>query len=143
MLSLSIRDLYYWHGTNRVLNGLDLEVESNSLCCIVGPSGAGKTTLLKIIVGQCDASRGSVEWGGKDIKSLGSKERATAMVYQNYALFPHLTVWENVTFGLEDEGLSTVALKQRALDALKMVDAREWAQKRPQELSGGQQQRVA
>ena len=143
MLSLSIRDLHCWHGTNSVLNGLDLEVESNSLCCIVGPSGAGKTTLLKIIVGQCDASRGSVEWGGKDIKSLGSKERATAMVYQNYALFPHLTVWENVTFGLEDEGLSTVVLKQRALDALKMVDAREWAQKRPQELSGGQQQRVA
>lgn len=143
MLSLSISDLHYWHGTNRVLHGLNLHVESNSLYCIVGPSGAGKTTLLKILAGQLEASQGFIQWGGQDMKSLGPKQRATAMVYQNYALFPHLTVWENVTFGLEDEGLSATALKQRALDALKLVDAKEWAQKLPQELSGGQQQRVA
>lgn len=143
MPSLSISDLHYWHDANRVLHGLNLNVESNSLYCIVGPSGAGKTTLLKILAGQWEASQGSIQWGGREMKSLEPKERATAMVYQNYALFPHLTVWENVTFGLEDEGLSGAALKQRALDALKLVDAKEWAQKRPQELSGGQQQRVA
>lgn len=143
MLPLTINDLHYWHGTNGVLNGLNLQVSPRSLCCIVGPSGAGKTTLLKILSGQLEATRGQIQWGGQEIKSWPSKPRVTAMVYQNYALFPHLTVTENVIFGLEAEGLSSVALKQRALDALKLVDALEWATKRPQELSGGQQQRVA
>lgn len=130
-------------GSAEVLAGVDLTVPEGSLCCLVGPSGSGKTTLLKILAGKLDAEGGKVTLDGRDWSFTPPAQRGIAMVMQNYALFPHLSVLENAAFGLEELGVPAAAARQRALEALRWVRADAWAARRPQELSGGQQQRVA
>ena len=143
MLAINIQDLHYQIGSHPILNGVNLQVESGSLYCLVGPSGSGKTTLLKILAGLIEGHTGSVKLEGKNLNEKTDTARATAMVFQNYALFPHLTVWENVALDLSDSGLSPIEVKERAYHALHSVDAKSWALRRPSELSGGQQQRIA
>ena len=143
VLSVRVTGLRRRLGSAEVLSGVDLSVEAGTLYCLVGPSGSGKTTLLKILAGQSESDGGRVLLGGKDLKALDPRDRATAMVFQNYALFPHLTALENVAFGLEALGLTESAIRTHALEALTAVGAEAWATRRPQELSGGQQQRIA
>lgn len=143
VLSVRVTGLRRRLGSAEVLGGVDLAVDAGMLYCLVGPSGSGKTTLLKILAGQSESDGGRVLLGGKDLKALDVRDRATAMVFQNYALFPHLTALENAAFGLEALGLSAEEIRTRALEALTAVGAEAWASRRPQELSGGQQQRVA
>lgn len=143
VLSVRVTGLRRRLGSAEVLSGVDLSVSAGTLYCLVGPSGSGKTTLLKILAGQSESDGGRVLLGGKDLKALDPRGRATAMVFQNYALFPHLTALENVAFGLEAFGLTESAIRTHALEALTAVGAEAWATRRPQELSGGQQQRIA
>jgi len=143
VLSVEVHGLRRRLGSAEVLAGVDLSIAAETLYCLVGPSGSGKTTLLKVLAGQAESDGGRVLLGGKDLKALDARGRATAMVFQNYALFPHLSVLENAGFGLEALGLGPAEVRARALEALAAVGAEAWAARRPQELSGGQQQRVA
>lgn len=143
VLSVQVINLRRRLGSAEVLAGVNLAVPASSLTCLVGPSGSGKTTLLKILAGQVEGESGRVELGGRDALALSQRDRATAMVFQNFALFPHLSVGENVSGGLESLGLSPTEIAKRTQAGLEAVGAMAWSARRPQELSGGQQQRVA
>jgi len=141
--TLTVTGLRRRLGSSEVLAGVDLTVPSGSLYCLVGPSGSGKTTLLKILAGKLDPEGGKIALDGRDWSFTSPAKRGIAMVMQNYALFPHLSVLENAAFGLEELGVAPEEARRRATEALRWVRAEAWAGRRPQELSGGQQQRVA
>jgi len=125
------------------LHDLNLSVEKGQFVALLGPSGCGKTTTLKLIAGLLRPTAGTIRIGGKDVTSLGPEQRNTAMVFQNYALFPHLTVEQNVTFGLRMKGGGHEHPQQRSLDEiLDLMGLGKLRAKYPKELSGGQQQRV-
>ncbi|MBL8573674.1 MAG: ABC transporter ATP-binding protein [Hyphomicrobiaceae bacterium] len=121
----------------------DLTIEAGEFFSILGPSGCGKTTLLRVVSGFLSPSEGRVLIGGRDLTATGPAERPTAMIFQSLALFPQMTVWENVAFGLEARGVDKATRKRRAEELLALVALAEHAGKRPSELSGGQRQRVA
>ena len=126
------------------VNNVSLTVAPGELVTLLGPSGCGKTTILRMIAGFETPTAGRILLGGKDITHTPPNKRDTALVFQNYALFPHLTVWENVTFGLKlRKDLSPDEVKRRAERVLSQVGLSEMAQRSPDQLSGGQQQRVA
>ena len=143
MPTLAVTGLRRRLGSAEVLAGVDLEVPTGTLHCLVGPSGSGKTTLLKILAGKLDPDGGKVSLDGRDWSFTPPAKRGIAMVMQNYALFPHLSVLENAAFGLEELGVPADEARRRATEALRWVRAEDWAARRPQELSGGQQQRIA
>jgi iron(III) transport system ATP-binding protein len=126
-----------------VLRDIDLRIHAGELFFLLGPSGCGKTTLLRLIAGFLHPSSGSIRFGDKDVSALPAEKRGTAMVFQNYALWPHMTVAQNVRFGLEVQRVSTAEQKQRVQEALEMVGLAEFADRKVPSLSGGQQQRVA
>ncbi|MCX6821887.1 MAG: ABC transporter ATP-binding protein, partial [Candidatus Aenigmarchaeota archaeon] len=128
---------------NKVLKGMDLFVKDGSLVCLFGPSGCGKTTSLKIIAGLLQLDNGLVLFDNKDVTSLPPEERNTGFVPQNYALFPHLTVENNISFGLEVRNYSKEEIKNRIEELLKLIDLKGFENRYPRELSGGQQQKVA
>jgi putative spermidine/putrescine transport system ATP-binding protein len=141
--SLALRSVGKILGGRRVVDGLDLEVAAGELLCILGPSGYGKTTTLRMIAGFLKPDSGRVLIDGKDMTELGAQHRPTAMVFQNYALWPHMTVQRNITFGLRARGMSKPAANDRAYEALKLVGLERHASRMPGGLSGGEQQRVA
>lgn len=126
-----------------VLDGINLEIAPGELFFLLGPSGCGKTTLLRCIAGFCEPDSGEIRLGDEDITRRPPHQRDTGMVFQSYALWPHLTVRENVAFGLEQRRLPREEIGRRVDAALDMVRMRERADDRPNQLSGGQQQRVA
>jgi len=126
-----------------VLDGIDLEIAPGELFFLLGPSGCGKTTLLRCIAGFCAPDAGVIRIGERDVTRLPPHVRDTGMVFQSYALWPHLTVRENVAFGLEQRKVPRAEIAARADAALDTVRMRERAGDRPNQLSGGQQQRVA
>jgi putative spermidine/putrescine transport system ATP-binding protein len=127
-----------------VIKGISLSIEKGEFVSLLGPSGCGKTTLLRMIAGLESATRGSIFIGDKDSTSLPPEQRDIAMVFQSYALFPHLTVLENVLFPLRMRKLGSHAeQRERAHAVLQLVQLSHLAKRRPKELSGGQQQRVA
>jgi ABC-type Fe3+/spermidine/putrescine transport system ATPase subunit len=140
---LEVRDLSKSYGGPPVLENLSLAVSGGELCCLLGPSGCGKTTVLRIIDGLVQPDRGSVWLGGRDITDLPPRKRNLGMVFQSYALFPHLDVYENVAYGLRRRRVAGGQLHRRVQDALHMVRLADYGQRRVHELSGGQQQRVA
>ena len=123
------------------IENLDLYIPAGEFFALLGPSGCGKTTTLRIIAGLEEPTVGQVLLGGKDITLTKPHERPVNTVFQSYALFPHMTVLENVAFGLRRRGIDDPITK--ASDALHLVELRHLAERRPQQLSGGQQQRVA
>ncbi len=123
--------------------GLSLSVQAGELIALLGPSGCGKTTTLRMIAGLMPASAGRIVVAGRDVTALPSHKRDMGIVFQNYALFPHLTVAGNVAFGLEMRGVARPAIAERVRAALDMVRLGHLGARRPRELSGGQQQRVA
>jgi iron(III) transport system ATP-binding protein len=131
------------YGTVTAVKPLDLTVEAGSLVTLLGPSGCGKTTLLRIIAGLEHVSAGRVFIGNRDVTNLSAAERNAAMVFQSYALFPHLNVEGNVAFGLISGGLSRREARDRSATALATVGLAGLGDRLPSELSGGQQQRVA
>jgi len=126
-----------------VLLPLDLEIRSGELFFLLGPSGCGKSTLLRIIAGLLEPTEGKIYFDGQDITALPPEKRQAAMVFQNYALWPHLSVFENVAFGLRAERVPEKELRTKVEESLKLVRMQDYADRRVPSLSGGQQQRVA
>ena len=134
-------DLHY--GATHVLRDVNLEVRPGELFAFLGPSGCGKTTLLRLIAGFAHADRGRVRVGGEDITALPPWQRDIGLVFQSYALWPHMSVRRNVAFGLEQRRLPRAQIEQRVDEALALVGLSGHGARRPAQLSGGQQQRVA
>ncbi len=130
-------------GETRAVDGVTLDVEPGELFFLLGPSGCGKTTLLRCIAGFCLPERGAVFLGDRDVTRAPPHQRDTGMVFQSYALWPHMTVRENVAFGLEMRRVARTEMRRRVDEVLAMVRMEDRAAARPNQLSGGQQQRVA
>ncbi|MBS7791536.1 ABC transporter ATP-binding protein [Roseococcus sp. SDR] len=131
------------YGPVRAVKPLDLVIEGGTLVTLLGPSGCGKTTLLRMIAGLEQASEGRILIGGRDVTLLSAGERNVSMVFQSYALFPHMSVLENVAYGLVSSGIARRAAERTAEGALETVGLAGFGARLPSELSGGQQQRVA
>ncbi|RAH99382.1 Fe3+/spermidine/putrescine ABC transporter ATP-binding protein [Acuticoccus sediminis] len=131
------------YGDTTAVRGVDLKVPAGAYCCLLGPSGCGKTTTLRMIAGHEVATDGDIILGGRNVTGLPPAERGTAMMFQSYALFPHMTVLDNVAFALKVRGMRKAKRRDEAMERLKLVEMTQYAHRRPAELSGGQQQRVA
>jgi putative spermidine/putrescine transport system ATP-binding protein len=142
-LAVELNDLTRVYGSVRALDGLSLQMQPGELVALLGPSGCGKTTALRILAGLDEATTGSVSVGGKDLTRVPANKRDMGMVFQAYSLFPHLTVLDNVAFGLKLRGTDKAARRTRASDMLELVGLGEHRDKYADQLSGGQQQRVA
>ncbi|TRL42625.1 ABC transporter ATP-binding protein [Rhizobium straminoryzae] len=143
MADVSLRNVKKQFGALSVIKGVDLEVKDGEFCVFVGPSGCGKSTLLRMIAGLEDITSGALAIGGKDMTSVGPSERGVAMVFQSYALYPHMTVAENIGFGLKMTGHPKELIAERTGKAAKMLQLEALLQRKPGQLSGGQRQRVA
>lgn len=141
--SLEVSGVELRYGTFQALKGIDLSLDSGQFLALLGPSGCGKTSLLRSIAGFERPQAGAIEVDGKDMMPLRPRERNLGMVFQHYALFPHLTALGNVAFGLKCRGTPRAELADRATMALDLVGLSHLADRRPRQLSGGQQQRVA
>ena len=126
-----------------VIKGVDFEIEKGSLTTILGPSGCGKTTVLRMIAGLETPTGGQILMDGKDVTTLGPADRNVSMMFQSYALFPHMNVLENVMYGLKMSGIEKTEASRRAIETLGNVGLVNYDERLPSELSGGQQQRVA
>src|SRR5437016_11359611 len=135
-------DKVYENGVQAVF-GLTLEIHDGEFLVLVGPSGCGKTTALRMVAGLEDISDGTVSIGGRVVNDLSPKERDIAMVFQNYALYPHLSVGENIAFGLRLRKTPKDVVSERVAWAGKLLGLTPYLERRPKELSGGQRQRVA
>lgn len=127
----------------RAVDGLTLTIPHGSFTVLVGPSGCGKTTLLRMIAGLEEITEGEIRMGDINITNLEPGDRGLAMVFQNYALYPHMTVRENIEFGLVNARLPRFEIRERVQKALDIVGMGEYADRRPGRISGGQRQRVA
>lgn len=141
--SISVHGAVKRFGAVAAVDGADLEVRQGELFTLLGPSGCGKTTLLRMIAGLCPMDGGEVCFDGRSLNHIPAHRRDTGMVFQSYALFPHLTVAENVAYGLKARRVPRAELAARVEEALDLVQLGELAGRRPGELSGGQQQRAA
>ena len=130
-------------GPVMAVHAVDQVIEGGSYCCMIGPSGCGKSTLLRMIAGHESPSSGRIMIGGKDVTHVRTGERGTAMMFQNYALFPHLNLSDNVAFSLKLHGVAKDERRDRAREMLARVQLGHLADRMPAQLSGGQQQRVA
>jgi iron(III) transport system ATP-binding protein len=142
-MNVSLRQLSHRFGTTPVLRAVSLEVRDRELFFLLGPSGCGKTTLLRLIAGFHQPEAGAIFFGDRPMNGVPPHRRNTSMVFQNYALWPHLSVAENVVYGLEVRRLSAAEKRERVAEALAIVQMERFADRSPNQLSGGQQQRVA
>ena len=142
-MGIQIDDLAVAYGGQRVIDGLQLAIEPGTFFTLLGPSGCGKTTLLRTIAGFLAAERGSLKFGGTDVTRLPPHQRDIGMVFQDYALFPDKTVFDNVAYGLRARKVAGPALRERVAAALDRVGLGHLGDRHPAALSGGQRQRVA
>ncbi|NMB17963.1 MAG: ABC transporter ATP-binding protein [Erysipelothrix sp.] len=142
-VNITIRDAIKRYGDNTVIQGLSLDIKEGEFFTLLGPSGCGKTTLLRMIAGFNTIEGGSFYFNDELINNVNPSDRNIGMVFQNYAIFPHLTVFENVAFGLRQQKLSNDEINRRVNDVLETMQIKEYADRMPEKLSGGQQQRVA
>lgn len=143
MTALKLENVNKSFGVVQVLKDINLTVEEGEFVVFVGPSGCGKSTLLRVIAGLEDASSGTVSIGADVVNSIPPAKRGIAMVFQSYALYPHLSVKDNMGLGLKQEGQPKTVVEERVAKASKMLDLDNYLTRRPAELSGGQRQRVA
>ncbi len=143
MSSIRLSSLTKRFGPLLAVDNLDLELSQGELVAFLGPSGCGKTTTLRMIAGFEQADSGSIYLGGREVGSLPPERRDAGMVFQNYALFPHLTVFENVAFGLQMRKVPKAEIRERVADILAKVQLTGMEKRYPRQLSGGQQQRTA
>ena len=140
---LALSGVNHWFGTMQALDGITLRIEPGEMIALLGPSGCGKTTLLQIIAGFLQPSQGDVLLDGHHVEHIPANRRRVGMVFQNYALFPQLSVFENVAYGLKARGAASAAIKAKVAEMLALVKMGHLADRLPGQLSGGQQQRVA
>lgn len=140
---LEVKDIFKMYEGKPLLEGVSFSVARGKTVCLLGSSGSGKSTLLRIIAGLELPESGSVSWNGEDLANVPPFRRRFGLMFQDYALFPHRSVSENVAFGLRMQQLNTVEIRQRTNQALQTIDMLEFAERRVTDLSGGEQQRVA
>jgi multiple sugar transport system ATP-binding protein len=143
MANVSIRGLQKLYGTVEALSGIDLEIEDGEFTVLVGPSGCGKSTLLRTIAGLEEITDGTIAIGGEVVNDMRPRDRDVAMVFQDYALYPHMTVFNNIGFGLLARKLPKPEVEKRVKAAAKMLGIEKLLHRYPRQLSGGQRQRVA
>ena len=140
---IEIKNINVSYGSNHVLKDINLNIKNKDFYTFLGPSGCGKTTLLRLIAGFEKSQSGELFIGGKEISNSNPWERDVGMVFQNYALWPHMTVYKNISFGLEEKKIKNSEIQKRVADVLDLVDLKDLGKRYPYQLSGGQQQRVA
>ncbi len=140
---IALHDIRKSYGAVDVLKGIDLAIEEGELAVFVGPSGCGKSTLLRMIAGLDRPTGGRIEIDGADVTARGAADRGLAMVFQSYALYPHMTVRANMAFGLENTRMPRAEIDARIAEAARMLEIEPLLARRPGQLSGGQRQRVA
>jgi multiple sugar transport system ATP-binding protein len=143
MVHLSLKSVSKSFGVVQVIPGVDLEVEDGEFVVFVGPSGCGKSTLLRLIAGLERATSGDIFMDGMRMNDTPASERGLAMVFQSYALYPHMSVYKNIAFGLENMGLPRAEVNKRVTRAAAMLRLTDYLDRKPRALSGGQRQRVA
>ena len=143
MAGLILKDIQKSFGKTKVLHGISMDINDGEFIVIVGPSGCGKSTLLRMIAGLENVTSGEILINKEKVNDKEPMDRNIAMVFQNYALYPHMSVFKNMAYGLKIAGLPKVDIKERVREAAKMLELGELLERKPRELSGGQRQRVA
>ncbi len=143
MATVEFRGLTKSYGDAHIVHGIDLKVEDGEFVVLVGPSGCGKSTCLRMLAGLEDISGGEILIDGKVVNEVDARDRDIAMVFQDYALYPHMTVFENIAFSLRFRGVARNDIEARVMDAARTLGLVEVLQRKPKQLSGGQRQRVA
>ncbi len=143
MTGVTLKQAIKRYGDVQVIHGIDLEIEDGEFCVFVGPSGCGKSTLLRMIAGLEETSAGEIHIGARDVTRLDPSDRGVAMVFQTYALYPHMTVGENMGFGLKMNGVPASEIKEKVAMASDILKLGPYLDRKPKALSGGQRQRVA
>ncbi len=143
MATLTLSAVKKQFGGTQVLHGIDLDVEDGEMIVVVGASGCGKSTLLRIVAGLESPTSGTVRIDGRDVTALEPADRDIAMVFQNYALYPHMSVFDNMAYGLRIRGQSATEIRRRVNEAAEMLEIGALLTRKPRQLSGGQRQRVA
>ena len=143
MSTVSLRQVRKAYDAQEVVHGVDLEVADQEFVVLVGPSGCGKSTLLRMIAGLEDISGGEIAIGERVVNQIDPKDRDVAMVFQDYALYPHLSVFQNIAFSLQYRGVPKTDIARRVAQAAAILDIEPLLQRKPRQLSGGQRQRVA
>jgi multiple sugar transport system ATP-binding protein len=143
MASVTLRDVRKSFGSTEVVHGVDITIADGEFCVLVGPSGCGKSTLLRMVAGLEEISGGEVRIGERLVNRVPPKERDIAMVFQNYALYPHMTVYDNMAFSLKLAGRPDAEVRSRVAEATQILGLDEYLKRYPRQLSGGQRQRVA
>ncbi|SFP49527.1 ABC transporter ATP-binding protein [Tranquillimonas alkanivorans] len=136
-----IRKVY--PGGVEAIPGLSVDIEDGELCVLVGPSGCGKSTLLRMVAGLEEVTGGEISIGGRKVNDLEPADRDIAMVFQNYALYPHMSVYENMAYGLKNQGTPKAEIRERVNEAAGILGLADFLERKPRQLSGGQRQRVA
>ena len=143
MAGLTLRDVRKSYGEVQVMHGVDLDIEDGEFVVFVGPSGCGKSTLLRMIAGLEEISGGSVAIGDTEVNEVAASKRGVAMVFQTYALYPHMTVYKNMAFGLKQAKTDPAEIDRRVKDAAEILQITDYLDRAPRNLSGGQRQGVA
>ncbi len=143
MTGVTLRNVVKRYGDVQVIHGIDLDVDDGEFCVFVGPSGCGKSTLLRMVAGLEETTAGAINIGTRDVTRADPSERGVAMVFQTYALYPHMTVAENMGFGLKMTGHPKDAITKKVAEASRILKLDEYLTRKPKALSGGQRQRVA
>jgi len=143
MAAVALKGVHKSFGSTAVVHGIDLGIADGEFCVLVGPSGCGKSTLLRMIAGLEEISGGEISIGARVVNNIAPKERDIAMVFQNYALYPHMTVRDNMAFSLKLAEVPKAQMEQRVADAAGILGLNEYLDRYPRQLSGGQRQRVA
>ncbi len=143
MSGVTLQNVVKKYGSTQVIHGVDLDIDEGEFCVFVGPSGCGKSTLMRMVAGLEETSGGTVKIGARDVTKLDPAERGVAMVFQTYALYPHMTVEENMGFGLRMNGIPKEEISKKVAEASNILKLDDYLDRKPKALSGGQRQRVA
>ncbi|NOD34332.1 MULTISPECIES: ABC transporter ATP-binding protein [unclassified Ruegeria] len=143
MTGVTLNQAIKRYGQTQVIHGIDLQIDDGEFCVFVGPSGCGKSTLLRMIAGLEETSEGQIHIGARDVTHMDPAKRGVAMVFQTYALYPHMTVAENMGFGLRMNGVAKPEIEKKVQEASNILKLDQYLKRKPKALSGGQRQRVA
>jgi sn-glycerol 3-phosphate transport system ATP-binding protein len=143
MAELSFRDVKKSYGDLQVIHGVTMDITDGEFIVILGPSGCGKSTLLRMVAGLESISAGEISIGGRVVNELEPTDRNIAMVFQNYALYPHMSVYDNMSYGLRIKGFPKAEIEKRVRRAAEILELQNFLERKPRQLSGGQRQRVA